>query len=193
MSKRNIDLSDIKENDLDKTSSFTDLMSRSERRNRLLEKENIADDIEDMIDEKKKTTKDLTIELEKAKQEYEKNISNENEENLSKTQILDITRQMKFNLEETKKENKKKKGISIINIVGELNLICIGYYIYLLIFTDYQDSKLNYTINGSIIIFLVLLYGLSIIINKKFSKIFSILNMFFIFVFIVFNLYSLIY
>lgn len=30
--ERYIDLSDIKDNDLDKTASFTDLMSRSERR-----------------------------------------------------------------------------------------------------------------------------------------------------------------
>ena len=34
MKNRNIDLSDIKENDLDKTSSFTDLMTRSQRKNR---------------------------------------------------------------------------------------------------------------------------------------------------------------
>ena len=54
MNKRVIDLSDIKENDLEKTSSFVDLMSRSERRKRQLEKEgnNIEfanNDIEDMV------------------------------------------------------------------------------------------------------------------------------------------------
>ena len=79
MNKRKIDLSDIKENDLDKTSSFTDLMSRSERkmRKKQLTEEDIDNtidtnnnDIEEMIDEKKKSTKDLTLELEKAKEDY---------------------------------------------------------------------------------------------------------------------------
>ena len=35
MSKK-IDLSDIKENDLDETSSFTDLMTKKQRKNRYL-------------------------------------------------------------------------------------------------------------------------------------------------------------
>ena len=93
MSKRIIDLSDIKENDLDKTSSFTDLMSRSERRKRKAKKEAIFldsnnNDIEEMIEERKKSTKDLTIDLEKAKKEYKKEINKEEE--LSKTQILEL-------------------------------------------------------------------------------------------------------
>ena len=57
MKNKIIDLSDIKENDLDKTSSFTDLMSRTEKRNRKLEKlkeietqSDSNDDIEEMID-----------------------------------------------------------------------------------------------------------------------------------------------
>ena len=68
MKRKSIDLTDIKEEDLDKTSSFTDLLSRSEKKNRTIEK-NISDinDIEDMVEEKKRNTKDLTIELEKAK------------------------------------------------------------------------------------------------------------------------------
>lgn len=209
-SKRYIDLSDIKEEDLDKTSSFTDLMSRSERRKRKIEKENeifnnktdelnnTLNDIEDMITEKKKSTKDLTIELEKAKNEYRKELidkeyQNENEENLAKTQILELTRQMKFNFEETKKENnkKKKKGISILNIAGEINLLCIGYYIYLLTFTNYQDDQKNYLISGGMIVLLVLLFGLSVVTNKKVSKFFNILNILALLCFIAFNAYIL--
>ena len=91
-----------------------------------------------MIDEKKKSTKDLTLELEKAKEEYKtQKLEKVNEEDFGKTQILELTRQMKFNLEETKKENtnKNKKGISLLNIIGTFNLLCIGFYIYLLVFT----------------------------------------------------------
>lgn len=195
MVKKKIDLSDIKENDLDKTSTFTDLMSRSERKKRTIEKKdnnlNNSDDIIDMIEEKKKNTKDLTIDLKKAKEEYNENINQTDE--LSKTQILELTRQMKFNFEETKKENNKnkKKGVSILNIIGEVNLLCIGYYIYLLVFTNYQDNKQNYLITGSLIVLLVLLFGISTITNKKTSKIFNILNILAILVFIIFNIYTL--
>lgn len=194
MKSKKIDLSDIKEYDLDKTSSFTDLMSRSERKNRQLEKEienkitkPESDDILDMVDEKKKSTKDLTIELEKAKDEFNK--SYKDEEELGKTQILEITRQMKFNFEKNKDENakKKKNGISVLNIIGEINLLCIGYYIYLLVFTNYQDDKTNYLINGGIIVLLVLLFGISIVTGKKASKFFNVLNILAILSFICFN------
>lgn len=200
MSKKKIDLSDIKENDLDKTSSFTDLMSRSERKKRkkeITEDTVIPDnnDILEMLQEKKKSTKDLTLELEKAKKDYQNKIDEEKQEQeLGKTQILELTRQMKFNFEETKKENinKKKKGLSILNIIGEINLLCIGYYIYILVFTNYQDSELNYMFTGGLIVLLVLLFGLSVITNKKTSKFFNILNILVIITFIIFNFYVLI-
>ena len=194
MNKKKIDLSDIKENDIDKTASFTDLMSRSERKNKNIEKNSSSDnDIEDMIEEKKRSTKDLTIDLEKAKKEYNSNLDNDYDEKISNTQILEITRQMKYNFEEIKNENieNKKKGISILNIIGEVNLLCIGYYIYLLVFTNYQDDKTSYIISGGIIVLLVLLFGLSVVTNKKINKFFNILNILAILGFIGFNIYTL--
>ena len=199
MNKKTIDLSDIKENDLDKTSSFTDLMTKKEKRSREKTKDNF-EDIEEMISEKKKSTKDLTEDLAKAKKEYKKEFINEpkeqeyKEENIGKTQILELTRQMRFNFEEKKEENNKnkKKGMSVLNVIGEINLLCIGYYIYLLVFTDYQEKQQNYLINGSIIVLLVLLFGLSVITNKKASKVFNVLNILSIIGFIAFNAYTLI-
>ncbi|MBR6690050.1 MAG: hypothetical protein IKL65_01805 [Bacilli bacterium] len=198
MVRKKIDLSEIKENDLDKTSSFTDLMSRSERRNRMLQKEkNITEvennDIEDMVEERKRSTKDLTIELEKVKNEYNKQIEEKNDDELGKTQILELTRQMKFNFEETKKENSKnsKNKVTLLNIIGIANLLCIGYYIYLLVFTNYQDSEFNYMITGGIIVLLVLIFGLSVVTNKKTSKLFKILNILAILSFIIFNIYTI--
>ena len=92
MSKRKIDLSDIKENDLDKTSTFKDLMSRSERKKREEEKlQEENNDIVDMLEERKKSTKDLTKDLEKIK---------EKDEELISTQILELTNQMKSNVNE---------------------------------------------------------------------------------------------
>jgi len=205
MAKKKLDLSDIKTNDLDETSSFTDLMTKKERLHR---KDNVieSNDIDDMINEKRKNTEELTKELEKAKEEYNKEI-NKNvekkdkkskkediEENLGKTQILELTRAMKFNFEEKKQENNKKKkhGISPLNIVGELNLFCIGYYIYLLAFTNYQDIESRYMLNGGIIILMVLLFGLSVVTRKKLSKFFHIINIVIIIAFILFNTYTLI-
>ena len=197
MAKKRLDLSDIKENDLDKTSTFTDLMTRSERKARKTEKEDFLksnnNDIVDMVEERKKSTKDLTIDLEKAKKEYKREIKKEEE--LGKTQILELTRQMKFNFEETKKENSenKKNRATLLNIIGITNLLCIGYYIYLLVFTNYQDSQTNYLITGGLIVLLVLLFGLSVVTNKGTSKFFKILNILAIIGFIAFNIYIILY
>lgn len=197
MIKKRIDLSDIKENDLDKTSSFTDLMTRSERKARKIEKDDFlkssSNDIIDMVEERKKSTKDLTIDLEKAKKEYNK--ERNKDEELDNTQILELTRQMKFNFEETKKENSKNKknGIALLNIIGITNLLCIGYYIYSLVFTNYQDVQINYLITGGIIVLLVFLFGLSVVTNKGASKLFKILNILTIISFIGFNVYIILY
>ena len=189
-----IDLSDIKNDDLEKTSSFVDLMSRKERKNHRLEK----DEFEEMIEERKRSTKDLTRDLEKVKKEVNKEVNKitkkDSEDEIGKTQILDLTRQMKFNFEEQRKDNndKKKKGVSPLNVIGEVNLLCIGYYIYLLAFTNYQDTKYNYFITGSITILLVLIFGLSVITPKKISNFFKILNILTIFAFIAVNVYMFI-
>ena len=207
MKDKKIDLSGIKEDDLDKTSSFYDLMSKKEKRKAKKKiEENLDDkpvnnnnngkynDIEDMINEKRKNTSDLSSNIKIAKEEIKKD-EPKKDENLGKTQILELTRQMKFNFEEKKEEVKreKKKGISKLNIIGEVNLICIGYYIYLLIFTNYQDVELNYMITGGIIVMLVLLFGLSVVTRKRLSKVLMILNILAIISFIAFNIYSLMY
>ena len=192
MSKKKIDLSDIKAKDLDETSSFSDLMSRSER----LHKN--SSDIDDMINEKRKSSNKLKEELEIASKEYKTSIKEEKkedlEDNLGKTQIMELTRIMKFNFEEKKEENSKKKkhGISPLNVVGELNLLCIGYYIYLLAFTNYQDIEIRYMINGGIIVLMVLLFGLSVVTSKKTSKFFHIINILTIISFIIYNTYTLV-
>ena len=202
MGKKKIDLSDIKKNDLDETSSFTDLMTKKKKKNRKKDISN-SNDIDDMIKEKRKNTSELTKTLEKAKEEYNKEIilekikenKKENiDDALGKTQILELTRAMKFNFEEIKEENKSKKkhGISPLNIVGELNLFCMGYYIYLLAFTNYQDIEIRYMLNGGIIVLMVLLFGLSVVTPKKISKFFYILNILIIVSFVIYNAYTLI-
>lgn len=206
MSKKKRKQSNIKINDIDETLSFVDLINEKESKNR---KENISqsNDIDDMVNEKRKNTEELTKELEKAREEYnseiieevkitkkhsQKEIKDDSEENLGKTQILELTRQMKFNFEDVKNENSKKKnGLTLLNIIGTLNLICIGFYIYLLTFSNYQDNQINYLIAGSIIVLLVLFFGISVISGKKVRKAFNVINIITILVFIAFNIYIL--
>lgn len=187
MKKNKIDLSDIKEVELDKTSSFTDLMSRRERKNYLKEKENI-DSIEKIINEKKNDVKEIL----KEEKEKTKKVKNSEKAKDNDT-ILELTRSMKFNFDEVKEENNntKKKVFSKLNIIGEINLLCIGYYIYLLTFTNYQDVKDNYILNGGLIVLLVLLFGMSVVTNKKIRKVFMFINLITIIAFIAFNAFTI--
>lgn len=184
MKKSSIDLSDIKEDELGKTSSFTDLMNKHQRKEYLREKElEKRKDIDEILTEKKS----------KVKSEEKKK-----EENLMKTQALELTRSMKFNFDEVKKENNEikkdgKKKVSKLNIIGEINLLCIGYYIYLLGFTNFQDNKDNYMLNGAIIVLLVLFFGMSVVTNKKIRKLFMLINIFTLITFILFNVYTIVY
>lgn len=181
MNKRKIDLSDIKENDLDKTSTFKDLMSRSERKKREKEKlnevNNNTNDIVDMLEEKKKSTKDL----EKIK---------ENDEEPSSTQILELTRQMKFNINENIKEE-RKKGYNYITYTGIFNLIALAYFIYALLYTNYLDNEIFLVINGSIILFMFLIFDISILTSKKTNKVLSIFNFLILIGYITFNLLNI--
>ena len=205
MSKNKIDLSDIKEKSLEETTTFTDLMSRREKRKR--KKEEVLDDFEDMVKEKRRNTADLTKEVEKVKEiKNEKTESKEDivkekkkqektsdiEEKLNNTQILELTRKMKFNFDDVKDENteSKKNGVTLLNLIGIVNLICIGYYIYLLAFTSYQDNESNYMIAGGFIISLVFFFGLSLVCSKKLRKVFNIINILAIILFIAFNIYT---
>ena len=185
MDRKRIDLSDIKENDLDKTSSFTDLMSRSERRKRLLEKEDKTaeinnNDIEDMVEERKRTTKDLTIELEKINKK-------EREVKLENTQILELTRQMKFNVKENIKEE-RKKGYNYITFIGIFILIALTYFIYSLLFTSYLDNEKFLLIDSAIILLMFFLFGITLITTKKNNKFLSALNFLIIIIYIAFNM-----
>ena len=62
MNKKKIDLSDIKTNDLEETSTFTDLLTKKERLNRRQTK-NESSDIEDMVNEKRKMFHDDSIKI----------------------------------------------------------------------------------------------------------------------------------
>lgn len=176
MKKNKIDLSDIKENDVDDTATFTDLLSKKERK--------ANDDIEDMINEKKRNTKDLTKEVKIAKEKVKEELDN--------TKVFEIDEDKKIIKEpKTKKEKKNKQEKNKptgITDIGIFILVVMSYFIYCLLYTNFYDNKKVLLINIVAIIVIFLLYAFSIIFNRKISK-FIILAIFTILIgFIAFNL-----
>lgn len=165
---KKIDLSNIKENDVDKTLTFLDVKER-----KIKKEDTSIDDIEEMVNEEKKESNDLTKELKKI----------DKEKNLEKTKTFEMPEQ----------PIKIKKKASILNILGGINLICIVYYAYLLVLSNSTHRRLYYLILGCSIILSIFLFGLASISHKeKIRKVFNILNIISTILFISFSIYLLI-
>ena len=211
---RYIDLSDIKEDEMDKTASFTDLMSREElkERKRIKEEEQTRELKEILMndDDKKELRKEL-----KKKEKREKRIAKEEKrlesiatkeindkikdntlvddedlKDLTKTQkLLDLTNEIKVsmlnNVDENIKVEKKKFGIGNIVISDLLIIISLAFYIYSILFTNYQNNQLYLLIGGLIILSMIMFFCISIISSKTLSKVF------FVFIYLIFIGYIL--
>lgn len=154
MKKTKVDLTDIKSNDLDDTATFTDLMSKKERKNK-------NDDIEDMVNEKKRNTKDLTNDIKLAKEEIKK------DKEIDNTKIIDIEEKKDRKNKKEKKEIKKdKEPLSIITDIGIFILIAMSYFVYCLLYTNVYDRPKLLLLNIYIIILLFILYAIAILFNK---------------------------
>lgn len=196
-----LDLSLIKENDLDKTAAFTDLMSRSERKKYRMEKNNEEATVEfktdDLVmqvaDEKKvedlKLKKELTKDLKNEKKEKKKmkksieEIEEENlEKELSKTQkLLELTSNM--NLYDSNKNSSLISAIFLSIII----LILLGSYVFSILSASIIN-EVYLLINGVALLSIVLLYCVIMISTKRFSKIITVIDYIFIILFVIFNL-----
>lgn len=210
-----IDLSDIKDDELDKTGSFTDLMSRTEKKEheRMKEeektrelKEILMNDDDKKEEKRRKKQKEKLIKKEEKRLEKEalKNVSQEIKNNtldkdndlnnIGKTQkFLDLTNEIKLsmlnNVNDNIKDTKPKKiGIGNIIITDILIIISLAYYIYSILFTNVQTSQLYLLIGGLIILCMIMFFCISIISNRTISKLFSILNYLIFIGYILFNL-----
>ena len=207
--ERYIDLSDIKDDELDKTGSFTDLMSRSElkKHNRKKEEQtqelkeilNIDDDEKLDKEKKKKILKEEKKLEKKAIKEIKEEIENDTIEedddlkNLSKTQkLLDLTNEIKLsmlnNVDENIKDEKKKFKIGNLIFMDILIIISLAYYIYSILFTNVQKNQLYILIGGVIILLMIMLFCISAVTGKKVSTFFSVINYLVFISFILFNL-----
>ena len=200
--ERLIDLSDIKDDELDKTASFTDLMSRSERKKREKEKKkkNIDEiNIENAEIEKKDNKKeDLNNKLDIdniSEVESTEEILEETKqyEDLTKTIDKDIDAEDKVLKKEVtyddydEFDDNKKYGSGLIIVMGLFLLISTGIFLYSILFTDNLDKNKFLIIDSIIISSMYFLFGLSIISGKRFSKFLSIFNYLIFIVFIIFN------
>ena len=193
---RYIDLSDIKDDELDKTASFTDLMSREEkkRRKRIKEEEKTRELKEILMNDEKKKQERLEKKILKQEKRLEKAaikeindkikdntlVDDEDLKDLTKTQrLLDLTNEIKVsmlnNVDENIKTEKKKFGIGNIVISDLLIIISLAFYIYSILFTNYQNNELYLLIGGLIILSMIMFFCISIISSKTISKVFSIL------------------
>ena len=208
--ERYIDLSLIKDDDLDKTGSFTDLMSRAELKERERKKEEAEELKETLINnnekkEKKKKKKEKVIFKEekrlekKALKEVRKEIDNntieedEDLKDLSKTsKLLDLTNEIKLsmlnNVDDNIKQEKKKFKIGNLVFMDLLIIISLAYYIYSILFTNVQSNQLYLLIGGVIILTMIILFCISFVTSKAISKFFSIINYLVFASFVAFNL-----
>ena len=169
--KKKIDLSDIMGKSIDDTANFT----------KLVDEKDMDNDIEDMVNEKKRNTKDLTKEVKEAK------------EKLDETKVIDIKKEDKEvkeekKVEKVKKVKKEKVEPTCITDIGVLILVVISYFIYCLLYTNFYDNNTVLLINSIVIILTFVLYAFAIIFNKRISKILVFIIFFILLGFVGFNL-----
>ena len=212
--ERYIDLSDIKENDLDNTASFTDLMSREEiKKRKKIEEEEKTQELKEILmnDEdkkrlrKKKKKKEKMIAKEEKRLEKtaikefndksKKNTLMDDEDirDITKTQrFLDLTNEIKVsmlnNVDENIKPKEKKFSIGNIVISDIIIIISLAFYIYSILFTNYQNNELYLLIGGLIILAMIMFFCISTISGRILSKIFSVLIYLLFIGYILFNL-----
>ena len=199
LKERFIDLSDIKNEELDKTATFTDLMSRSEKKRRKKEKEK-TDEVDTINSDIKENNKDLEInsisEIESNESLLESTNKYEDLDNNIKTLDENDTkerknifkREIEYNIEEDDilKTNKLfNTGLLITN--GLFILISTGMFLYSIIFTNTLNKEKLLIIDSIILSSMYFIFGLSIITHKSFSKILSIFNYLIFIAFISYN------
>ena len=211
---RYIDLSDIKEMEMDNTASFTDLMSREElkKRKKIKEEEKTQELKEILMNdeekkklkkEKKKNYKKIAKEEKRLEKSAEKEIKEKIKDNtlvddedlkdITKTQrFLDLTNEIKVsmlnNVDENIKPKEKKLSIGNIVISDIIIIISLAFYIYSILFTNYQNNELYLLIGGLIILAMIMFFCISTISGRILSKIFSVLIYLVFIGYILFNL-----
>lgn len=173
-------INSIKENDLDKTATFSDLMSRTERKQHEINKKRELEELKQKEIQKKENGKKKKIKNDIKKEKIEKN--------LKKTKEIKSL-QNKKEIKNIAKENNAKENNPFKNFLAFLLLILsIGYFGYTLLFCDNFANQLFMVINSFIIMLVSLTNILALIKSISKSKFWILLNSLFIIILITFNL-----
>ena len=179
--EEDMDLSIIKESDLDDTASFTDLMSRKERKKHKKDKD-ITMDLKEINDNKE--NEDVDFETEELATQIAENKTIEiSEEDVKKIAVENDDYEDDLDYEE-----KESKNIFNTIFISLLIMMSIIAFVYAIIYTNFLDKKLYLIINGSCLVLAVFNYCLMTITSKKAAKFFTVMNYLIILAAISFNL-----
>ena len=183
-----IDLSDIKEDELDKTASFTDLMSRSERKKRRKEKEEkiYYEEVEENNDQNNHSNEEMenVSELENIEEVLEKT---EKYENLTKDIENKIDSMEDETVEIFEDDNDNNYGSGMMIASGLFLIISTFIFLYVILFTDYLNKQTFLYVDIISLLSMYFIFSISIIASKKVSKILSIIIYLTFIYFTVFN------
>ena len=172
MIEEEVDLSIIKKNDLEDTASFTDLMSRKERKKHKKEKEDLTEEFEvkKLEDSMEFETEDLASQIAENKtvEITEDEVKELMNADLSKEDELEDINNSDF------KEEKEHKNIFNTVLISLVIIAFIGLFVYAIINTKYLEKDLYLIIDGGLLVLLVFNYCLMTIVKKPLF--FTILN-----------------
>lgn len=181
-------INSIKENDLDKTASFSDLMSRSERKQYEKAKKQLEEmnKEENLKKKKKKKEKEVVEAKTKSKKEKKKDKKIKEEKIIEKENIkeLEKTREYKNLVKEIDNKDKKNGFHSFMAFI--ILLASIGYLIYTISFGSDLINQYELIINAAIIFLISFSNAMGL--TKKASKSWLSISSFFVVILIVFNL-----
>ena len=180
-----VDLSLIKESDLDNTATFTDLLSRKERKQRKKDKDIELKEIDDNISDNSAEFK--TEELSSQISEN-KTVEITEEE---KQEIINNAKLVEEDNEVFEEEPKKHNNIFNTVFISLIIIAFIGLFVYAILYTSFIDEDLYLIINGGLLVLLVFNYCLMTITSNKASIFFASISYLLIVATIVVN--SLIY
>lgn len=189
--ERIIDLSDIKEDELDKTASFTDLMSRSERKKRKKEKQENIDNIaeintEDIIETNNfKEEVEQVSEIEQVEEYLNKTERYENLTKIIEDELNAVEDETDNLFDESNNNSYSFSGMLIAS--GSFLIVSTFIFLYVILFTEYLSDKTFLYIDIISLIGMYFIFSISIIVNRKGSKILSIINYLSFLFFTVFN------
>lgn len=168
--QKNFDLSDIKSvDDLEKTASFIDLMTRSERKKR---EQNLKEQDE---------LKEIIFKDEEPK------IKNIKKDKKRKDELQKISTDSAIKVNK-KEKNNTKYGIKNIIILGFFIISILSFFIYSILFLNINNNQIYILTSSATILCTIMFFSISLVCGRKIYILTSILNYLIIISYIAYNI-----